>query len=311
MSQRSTHPENQSADGARRWRVSATREVLVVIGAGSVGQAIARRQGSGKAVLLADFSERRLQAAAEQLMADGHRVAAHVVDVSSRESLAALAIRAAGLGSRVTQVVHTAGLSSTQESPAAILRIDLLGVALMLEELGAIMAAGGAGVVISSMPGSMSPPLTREQEQTLARTPADELLRLPFLSTEQVADSRIAYEIAKRANQIHVLRASLAWGRRGARVNSISPGITSTPMSQRELAAESGAFLRAMIDASGAGRLGTPEDIAAAAAFLLGPDSTFITGTDLLVDGGAMAAVRSGHFRDPRLIDLLAALGQE
>ena len=272
----------------------ATREVLVVIGAGGVGQAIARRQGSGKAVLVADFSERRLQTAAERLIADGHRIAAHVVDVSSRESLAALAIRAAGLG-RVTQVVHTTGLSANGGSPAETLRVDLLGVALMLEELGDAMAAGGAGVVVSSTPGSLSPPLTREQERILARTPADELLRLPFLGLEQVADCGTAHEIARRANQIHVQRASLPWGRRGARVNSISFGIASTSMSRWEPAAGSGAFPRARTDAFDAGRLGTSDDIAAAAAFLLGPDSTFITGIDLLVDGGAMAGVRSGH----------------
>jgi NAD(P)-dependent dehydrogenase (short-subunit alcohol dehydrogenase family) len=267
-------------------------DVLVVIGVGGVGQAIARRQGPGKTVLVADFNEQTLQTVAESLTDEGHKVIAKPVDVSSRESVAALAQEAWALGS-VKQVVHTAGLSPAQAPAAAILAVDLVGVARVLDEFGQVVANGGAGVVISSMAGHMLP-LPAEQEGALARTATDELLALPFVSPESVTDPGVAYGIAKRANQVRVQTASIAWGHRGARVNSISPGIISTSMGQQELASQAGGFMRKMIEASGTRRMGTPDDIAAAAAFLLGPDSGFITGVDLLVDGGVVASVRSG-----------------
>ena len=269
-------------------------DALVVVGAGGMGRAIARRQGAGKTVLLCDFDETILEAAAAALKGEGHRVTAQHVDVSSPQSVAALAKTAAALGS-VTQVVHTAGLSPVQASAAAILSVDLAGAALVLEEFGQGVAAGGAGVVISSMAGHMAAPLAPEQEAALATTPASELLHLPFASPEAVTDPGLAYGLAKRANQLRVQAASVTWGERGARVNSISPGVISTPMGQQELESASGQMMRAMIDASAAGRLGTPDDIAAAAAFLLGPESSFITGTDLLADGGVVAALRSGR----------------
>ena len=278
--------------------MTVINQVLAVIGAGGMGQAIARRQGPGRTVLLADFNEATLQAAADTLKADGHTVFTNRLDVSSPESVTAFAQEAAALGN-VTQVVHTAGLSPVQAPPAAILAVDLLGVALVLEEFGGVVAAGGAGVVISSMAGHLMPPLAANQEAALGHTPAAELLDLPFIGPEQVTDPGMAYGIAKRANHIRVAAASVAWGRRGARINSISPGIISTPMGQQELASPNGAVMRTMIDASGTGRLGTPDDIAAAAAFLLGPDSTFITGTDVLVDGGVVAALRSGQLAAP------------
>lgn len=269
-------------------------EVLVVIGVGGMGRAIARRQGPGKTVLLADFDENTLATAASALEGDGHKVTTRHVDVSARGSVSALARAAADLGA-VTQVVHTAGLSPVQAPAAAILNVDLLGAALVLEEFGQVIAAGGAGVVISSMAAHMGAPIEPAHEAALATTPADQLLELPFASPDTVADPGLAYGLAKRANQIRVQAASLTWGERGARINSISPGVISTPMGQAELGSASGQIMRAMIGASATGRLGTPDDIAAAAAFLLGPDSSFITGTDLLVDGGVVAALRSGR----------------
>lgn len=268
--------------------------VLVVVGVGGMGRSIARRLGSGKTVLLADFSDNALSAAAVELGADGYTVRTQTVDVSDPVSVSALAVTAGGLGP-VVQVAHTAGLSPTQAPAAAILAVDLVGVALVLDAFGAIIAPGGAGVVIASMAGQTSAPLTAEQEHQLAVTPAAELASLPFATAEVLADPGQAYGVAKRANQLRVQAASSVWGARGARINSISPGIISTPMGQQELDGPSGVYMRAMIDASGAKRLGTPDDITAAVAFLLGPDSTFVTGVDLLVDGGVIAALRSGQ----------------
>ena len=269
-------------------------KVLVIIGAGGMGLAVARRLGAGRTVLLADIGEDVLKAAEQTLRDEGLTVATQVVDVTSAASVQHLAQtgRAAG---EVDQVVHTAGLSPVQAPAQAILKVDLLGVALVLDAFAPVIAAGGAGVVIASMAGHIAAALTPEQEHALAGTPADQLLQLPFLSPDQVTDPAAAYGIAKRANHVRVAAASTAWGERGARLNSISPGVISTPMGQQELAGQAGQLIRALVDASGTGRLGTPGDIAAAAAFLLGPDASFITGTDLLVDGGVVAAVKSGH----------------
>ncbi len=274
-------------------------EVLVVIGVGGMGEAIARRQAPGRQVLLADFSTDTLERVADTLRSEGHSVVCQKVDVSDHPSVSALAAAAAALGP-VTQVVHTAGLSPVQASAEAIVAVDLVGVAHSLEEFGRIVATGGSGVVIASMAGTMAQGrLPADLEKALALTPVDELLSLPFLQPAALTDPGAAYGIAKRANQVRVQAASLLWGRRGARVNSISPGVISTAMGQQELAGRSGAIMRAMVDASGTQRLGTADDIAGAAAFLLGPDSSFVTGTDLLVDGGVVAALRSGALELP------------
>ena len=269
------------------------REVLTVLGVGGMGHLIAHRLGAGKTVLLADNNEAALASVVEALAAAGHHVESQGVDVSSPESVRKLAERAAALGA-VTQVAHTAGLSPAQASAEAILAVDLLGVALVLQEFGEVVTEGGAGVVIASMAGHMFPPLTVDQERALAHTPAGELLGLEFVSAQKITDPGIAYGIAKQANHIRVRAASAHWGRRGARINSISPGIISTPMGQQELASPVGDGMRAMIAASATGRLGTPDDIASATAFLLGPEASFITGTDLLVDGGVIAAIKAG-----------------
>ncbi|ROO86591.1 NAD(P)-dependent dehydrogenase (short-subunit alcohol dehydrogenase family) [Actinocorallia herbida] len=266
-------------------------QVVVVIGTGGMGEAIARRVGSGTHLLLADFDAGVLEAAAARLSGEGQRVTTQLVDVTSRESVAALAKTAAGLGD-VAKVVHTAGLSPVQAPVAAILAVDLLGVALVLDEFGTIVAEGAAGLVISSMAGHHMPALPPEDAALLATAPADDLLSLPLTDPAKFAgNSGFAYVFAKHANHLRVRAASSTWSRRGARVNSISPGVIATPMGMEELSGDSGDNMRAMIAASNAKRVGTPEDIATAAAFLLGPDATFISGTDLLVDGGATAGV--------------------
>ncbi len=271
-----------------------SKEVLVVTGAGGIGQAIARRQGPGKSVFLADFNEQTLQSAATALQGAGLDVTTQLVDVSSRASVSALARAATDLGS-VTQVAHTAGQSPTMAPPEAILTVDLYGTALVLEEMGNVIAAGGAGIVVSSMAGHRLRALEPGQDAALRNTPTDELLGLPFLTGEAVPNSTAAYEISKRANNLRVQSASVQWGDRGARVNSISPGIIVTPLAQQELDSERGPTLRAMIEASPAGRVGTADEVASVTAFLLGPEAGFITGSDLLMDGGTIAALRCGR----------------
>ncbi|MGV9672272.1 SDR family oxidoreductase [Gordonia sp. NPDC003504] len=266
------------------------RDVVVIVGTGGMGMAIARRQGGGRRVLLSDFNETALDAHVATLKAEGFDVSGHPVDVSSTDSVSALVEQATGLGP-VTQVVHTAGLSPVQASAEAILHVDLLGVAVSLEAFGRVIAPGGTGVAIASMAGHMFPPLPADQVTALATTAVADLLELPALGGEVRTNPALAYGIAKQANHIRVRAAARTWGARGARINSISPGVIATAMGQEELAGPSGEAMRAMIASSGTGRVGTADDIAAAAAFLLGPDSSFVTGTDLLVDGGVVATI--------------------
>ncbi|MDT5009493.1 MAG: hypothetical protein QOH57_1110 [Mycobacterium sp.] len=270
-----------------------TAPVVVVIGVGGMGEAIARRQGSGCKILVADFDEKALDSVRLRLKGDGYDVAAQRVDVGDAQSVAALAQSAASAGT-VTQLVHTAGLSPVQASAEAIMRVDLYGVAAVLETFGDVVGPGAAGVVIASMAGHMMGDWPADQQKELATAPSEQLLKLPFLQPDRVSSPGYAYAVAKYANRLRVMAESVRWGRRGARVNSISPGIISTPMGQQELASENGTVMRAMVESSGTARLGTPSDIANAVAFLLGPESSFVTGTDILVDGGVVAAVRSG-----------------
>jgi len=274
------------------------KDVVVVIGAGGIGVAIARRQGFGKTILLADFNEKTLQAAAEDLMGASYTVSTHPVDVSSRESVRSLADAATALGT-VVQVVNTAGLSPNMAPPERVLAVDLYGSAVVFEEFERVIAPGGTGLIISSMAGHMLPALPAEQDHALAYTPADELLKLPFLSADAVPNSMIAYMIAKRANTLRVQAAAVSWGARGARVNSISPGIIATPLAQHELNSAIGDGYRAMIAASPASRMAPPEEIAILAGYLLGPDAGFVTGADVLIDGGVIAAMRAGKLPTP------------
>ena len=280
---------------------SSDKEVLVVVGTGGMGLSTARRVGAGRVIMLADINQSGLEAAADALSVDGHQVMTQQVDVTSRASVAAAADVAASSG-RVTAVVHTAGLSPQQASADAVLAVDLLGVALTLDEFGRVIEPGGAGVVIASMAAHMYPALDPDVQRLLAETPTDELLSLDACSA--ITDSRQAYPFAKRANQIRVAAAASAWGLRGARINCISPGVISTAMGRLELSGESGGLMQAMVDNAGVRRIGTPDDIAAAAEFLLGPAAGFITGVDLIVDGGVIAAIQTGT------IDLAAALAE-
>lgn len=278
-----------AADAPAGGRARSGPPVVVVIGVGGMGQVIARREGSGRKLVLADFDAAGLEALAGTLRDEGYDVTTSAVDVAQRDSVAALAALCDDLGA-VTSVVHTAGLSPSQAPTDAIFAVDLLGVALVLEEFEQVIVAGGAGVIISSS-SAYGPRLDADTEQALATTPTDELLTLPAVTA--ISSPGEAYPLAKRGNQLRVQAASSTWGAKGARINSISPGIISTPMAQQELAGEYGDVMLAMIKGSGTGRIGTPADIADAVAFLLGPTASYITGVDLLVDGGVIASGRS------------------
>ncbi|MEN6559285.1 MAG: SDR family oxidoreductase [Acidobacteriota bacterium] len=270
------------------------RNVIVVVGSGQIGQAIARRVGVGKHVLLADMRPDNANAAAEVLENAGYEVSVATVDASSREAVHALVETATGLGD-IIGLIHAAGVSPTQASPATILKIDLYGTALVLEEFGNVVARGGAGVVIASQSGHRLPPLTVEQNKALATTPVEELLALPFLQPDQVTDSLHAYQIAKRGNSLRVMAEAIRWGKRGARINTISPGIIITPLAKDELAGPRGEGYRRMIEVSAAGRAGTPDEVGTVGALLMGPDGGFITGSDILMDGGVTAAYWYGE----------------
>jgi NAD(P)-dependent dehydrogenase (short-subunit alcohol dehydrogenase family) len=268
--------------------------VIVVIGPGSIGQAIARRVSAGKQVLLADVRQENADAAAEVLSNAGFEVSTATVDVSSRESVHALVQTATTLGD-VTGVIHAAGVSPSQASPAAILSVDLYGTALVLEEFGNVIAPGGAGVVIASQSGHRLGALTAEEDAALAMTPADELLALPMLQPDQVKDSLHAYQLSKRGNALRVMAEAVRWGKREARVNTISPGIIFTPLAKDELTGPRGEGYRRMIELCPVGRGGTPDEVGTVGALLMGPEGAFITGSDFLMDGGVTAAYRFGE----------------
>src|SRR5215203_1074055 len=267
--------------------------VIVVIGAGSIGQAIARRVSAGKHVVLADLHQANADAAAEVLGNAGFEVSTTTVDVSSRASVHALVETATALGD-ITGVIHAAGVSPSQASPATILAVDLYGTALVLEEFGSVIAAGGAGVVIASQSGHRLGALTAADDAALATTPADELLALPMLQPDKVTDPLHAYQLSKRGNALRVMAEAVRWGKRGARVNTISPGIIFTPLAMDELTGLRGEGYRRMIALCPVGRGGTPDEVGTVGALLMGPEGGFITGSDILMDGGVTAAYRFG-----------------
>jgi NAD(P)-dependent dehydrogenase (short-subunit alcohol dehydrogenase family) len=269
---------------------TSAAEVVVVTGAGGMGRAIVRRIAAGRTVVLADVDEASLAGVADGLRRDGHGVHPVRTDVSSSADVAELARVAGALGA-VRCLVHTAGVSPVQATTEQIFAVDVLGTALLLDAFEPSVRTGTVAVCIASMAGSLFD-LPADTVRLLATTPTDRLLALDVL--DRALDPGAAYGIAKRANQARVEAASVSWGRRGGRVVSISPGVISTSMGASELAGPHSDVMRAMVGMSGCGRLGTADDIAAVVEFLVSPAASFISGTDVRVDGGAVAALR--HF---------------
>lgn len=275
-------------------KIQTGTNVIVLIGGGSIGQAIARRVSAGKQILLADVREENADMAAKTLSDAGFKVSTMKVDVAARDSVQALVEQAGRLG-EVAGVIHAAGVSPSQATPETILKVDLYGTALVLEEFGKVIAPGGSGVVIASQSGHRLAPLTTEQNAALAMTPVEELLKLPMLQPDRVKDSLHAYQLSKRGNFLRVMAEAVRWGKRGARVNTISPGIIITPLANDELNGPRGAGYRRMIELCPAGRAGTPDEVGEVGALLMGPQGSFITGSDFLMDGGVTAAYWFGE----------------
>ncbi len=265
------------------------KNVIVLIGAGSIGQAIARRVGAGNHLLVADLRQDNVDAAAKTLTEAGFEVSTATVDVSSRTSVEALVSQAAASGN-ITGLIHAAGVSPSQASPSAIFKVDLYGTALVLETFGNVITAGGSGVVIASQSGHRLPALSIEEDTALAITPVEDLLNLKFLQPDLVTDPLRAYQLSKRGNALRVKAEAVRWGKRGARVNCISPGIIITPLAKDELDGPRGAGYQRMIDLCPAQRAGTPDEVGTVAALLMGRDGSFITGSDFLMDGGVTAS---------------------
>ncbi|GAA3834626.1 SDR family oxidoreductase [Streptomyces phyllanthi] len=269
------------------------RDVVVVTGAGGMGTAIARRLGSGRTLFLAEASRGQLDRAVAALTSEGYAVHGVPTDVSDRASVEKLAEEAAGAG-RLAAVVHTAGVSAATASARTILEVNLVGTVHVIDAFAKTATRGTSLVVISSMAGHFAS-LSREDEAALATAAAEDLLGLDAVAAVG-DDATTAYMVSKRANHVRVEAAALAWNRRGATINTVSPGVISTAMSQAVAESPNGEHMLRMIDECGAGRTGTPGEIAEAVAFLTGPQARFVAGTDLLVDGGQAAWMRR-HMR--------------
>ncbi len=272
------------------------KDVMIWTGAGQIGMAIARRIGSGMKIVVGDRSPKNAEAIAKIMNEAGFDTVAAETDISSRDSVRSLIARAREFGP-ITRFVNSAGVSPSQAPISSILKVDLYGTALLLEEVGKVIARGGAGVTISSQSGWRMPALTPEQDELLAVTPVEELLSLPMLAEGAIRDTLHAYQMAKRCNVKRVMAEAVKWGERGARVNSISPGIIVTPLAIDEFNGPRGAFYKDMFARCPAGRPGTADEVANVAELMMGPRGAFITGADFLIDGGATASYFYGPLR--------------
>ena len=265
------------------------KEVVLLIGAGQISMAIARRVSSGKKIIVGDWNLRNAQNISNILNNSGFDAISFKMDISSRESILNIIDEAQKYG-EISILINGAGVSPSQASIEQILKIDLYGTAVLLEEIGKIIKEGGVGVTISSQSGYRMPALTPEFDKKLACTPTEELLSLEILKIENIRDTLHAYQLAKRCNVKRVMAEAIKWGKRGARINSISPGIIVTRLAIDEFNGSRGEFYKNMFAKCPAGRPGTADEVANIAEILLNNErGGFITGSDFLIDGGATA----------------------
>ena len=269
---------------------------VIWMGAGQIGLAIVRRIASGKKIIIGDKSMAHAQTAADLLNTTGFDAVAMEADLSSRESILSVIAEAQKYGN-IRYLVNAAGVSPSQASVETILKVDLYGTAVLLEEVGKVIAEGGSGVTISSQSGHRMPALTPEEDMLLATTSTEELLSLELLQPEHIQDTLHAYQMAKRCNVKRVMAEAVKWGERGARINSISPGIIVTPLAIDEFNGPRGDFYKNMFAKCPAGRPGTADEVAHVAERLLGDKGAFITGSDFLMDGGATASYFYGPLK--------------
>ncbi len=272
------------------------KDVMILTGAGQIGMAIARRMGYGMKIVIGDKKPENAQAVAKILNDAGYDTDAMEMDLSSRESIKRLIAKAQECGD-ISMLVNAAGVSPSQAPVEAILKVDLYGTAVLLEEVGKVIRAGGTGVTISSQSGHRMPALTPEEDELLACTPAEELLELDLLRPENIRDTLHAYQLAKRCNEKRVMAESVRWGAKGARINSISPGIIVTPLAIDEFNGPRGDFYKNMFAKCPAGRPGTADEVANVAELLMSGKGAFITGADFLIDGGATASYFYGPLK--------------
>lgn len=272
------------------------KDVMILTGAGQIGMAIARRMGYGMKIVIGDKKPENAQAVAKILNDAGYDTDAMEMDLSSRESIKRLIAKAQEYGD-ISMLVNAAGVSPSQAPVEAILKVDLYGTAVLLEEVGKVIRAGGTGVTISSQSGHRMSALTPEEDELLACTPAEELLELDLLRPENIRDTLHAYQLAKRCNEKRVMAESVRWGTRGARINSISPGIIVTPLAIDEFNGPRGDFYKNMFAKCPAGRPGTADEVANVAELLMSGKGAFITGADFLIDGGATASYFYGPLK--------------
>ena len=269
------------------------KEVMLVTGAGQISMAIARRIGFGKKIILGDKKIENANAIAKIKNEAGYDVVPFEMDLSSRESILAI-INEAQKHGEIKYLVNGAGVSPSQAPIEAILKVDLYGTAVLLEEVGKVIAEGGCGVTISSQSGWRMPQLTAKQDRQLAMTPTEELLNLEILQPENIRDTLHAYQMAKRCNEKRVMAECIKWGQRGARLNAIAPGIIVTPLAIDEFNGPRGDFYKNMFAKCPAGRPGTADEVANVAELLMSEKGAFITGSTFLMDGGATSSYYYG-----------------
>ena len=272
------------------------KDVMLVVGAGQISMAIARRMGHGKKIILGDKSRQNCEVIAKAMTDAGFDAEPFEMDLSSRASILAMIAKGQEYG-EIKYLVNGAGVSPSQAPVEAILKVDLYGTAVLLEEVGKVIANGGVGVTISSQSGWRMSQLTAEQDYQLAMTPTEELLSLELLRPENIRDTLHAYQLAKRCNEKRVMAESVKWGERGARLNDIAPGIIVTPLAIDEFNGIRGDFYKNMFAKCPAGRPGTADEVANVAELLMSDKGAFITGSTFLIDGGATSSYYYGPLR--------------